>query len=267
MIMSDQTMLQRWAKKRAILKGAYAISCFLLAAPLVLFHHLNSRWQRWETSLSIQIIKDFTYKDNFIVRRIWKRDSWGRGGGGSNCDQIIQSASQIKKKRGKKWISLHFGWITFSISIPDIVLNWHFYLLESQCKTKKTVSLSLPQLIICGQSLLTLICSLQKNSFCTFVLKALWALLVVYYYFTLKMSSWGQKCGFCFCLELFSQKKKSCLLRLLLIWMVIYLYLFCVILLWRGRLIHRFSSPYENFSWIVLKHEFETVWISFFFFC
>ena len=106
----------------------------------------------------------------------------------------------------------------------------------------------------------------KKNSFCTFVLKALWALLVVYYYFTLKMSSWGQKCGFCFCLELFSQKKKSCLLRLLLIWMVIYLYLFCVILLWRGRLIHRFSSPYENFSWIVLKHEFETVWISFFFF-
>ena len=101
MIMSDQTMLQRWAKKRAILKGTYAASYFLLAAPLVLFHHLNSRWQRWETSLSIQIIKDFTYKDNFIVRRIWKRDSWGRGGGGSNCDQIIQSASQIKKKRKK----------------------------------------------------------------------------------------------------------------------------------------------------------------------
>ena len=110
MIMSDQTMLQRWAKKQAILKGAYATSYFLLAAPLVLFHHLNSRWQRWETSLSIQIIKDFTYKDNFIVRRIWKRDSWGRGGGGSNCDQIIQSASQIKKKRKKtKWISIHFG--------------------------------------------------------------------------------------------------------------------------------------------------------------
>ena len=110
MIMSDQTMLQRWAKKRAILKGAYAISYFFLAAPLVLFHHLNSRWQRWETSLSIQIIKDFTYKDNFIVRRIWKRVSWGRGGGGSNCDQIIQSASQIKKKRKKtKWISIHFG--------------------------------------------------------------------------------------------------------------------------------------------------------------
>ena len=110
MIMSDQTMLQRWAKKRAILKGTYAASYFLLAAPLVLFHHLNSRWQRWETSLSIQIIKDFTYKDNFIVRRIWKRDSWGRGGGGSNCDQIIQSASQIEKKTKKtKWISIHFG--------------------------------------------------------------------------------------------------------------------------------------------------------------
>ena len=103
----------------------------------------------------------------------------------------------------------HSLWITFSISIPDIVSNWHFYLLESQCKTKKTVSLSLPQLIICGQSLLTLICSLQKNSFCTFVLKALWALLVVYYYFTLKMSSWGQKCGFCFCLELFFKKRKA----------------------------------------------------------
>ena len=140
----------------------------------------------------------------------------------------------------------HSLWITFSISIPDIVLNRHFYLLESQCKTKKTVSLSLPQLIICGQSLLTLICSLQKNSFCTFVLKALWALLVVYYYFTLKMSSWGQKCGFCFCLELFSQKKEklppppsSHLNGYLLV-------TFCVILLWRGRLIHQFSSPSEK---------------------
>ena len=169
--------------------------------------------------------------------------------------------SNKEKKRKKNKMDKHSLWITFSISIPDIVSNWHFYLLESQCKTKKTVSLSLPQLIICGQSLLTLICSLQKRKkqflyLCTKSSLSASCCLLLFHFENVKL---GTKVWLLFLFRAFFTKKEklppppsSHLNGYLLV-------TFCVILLWRGSLIHRFSSPYENFSWIVLKHEFETV--------